>query len=309
MYFEMLSRFCGIITDDRANRPDIHCLASLCDKHVTILHRKDTRNRKTIYKVFATDSAVIRKIASPYHWKSVHGIYFTDVLYKSDDPLFTIAHEKDLTEVGDIVAKLAARPDPTVKKFGLNYVISTNDEAVPLIRRQSVPTNAALVSIDPPVWIQFGKGKVLITRGALWLDEDIEEHKSDWLVIQRDNDHYKVLLRDPMKFGVQLGEFFPTGIAEFYPDDTPFGGKIYSCTPSARELIDEKTLSVVLLDITTVSNVRVISLKGDKLLQRDTSFARNTATIEMPASLVTKRYVYLENNQAYYVPKYYVQGW
>lgn len=43
-----------------------------------------------------------------------------------------------------------------------------------LVQKRKVPENAVLIDTNPLHWIQFGKGRFLITRGIVWLDESAD---------------------------------------------------------------------------------------------------------------------------------------
>jgi len=44
-----------------------------------------------------------------------------------------------------------------------------------LVTRPKIPSDAFIISVNPPLWIQFGKGKYIITKGFMWLREKMEE--------------------------------------------------------------------------------------------------------------------------------------
>jgi len=294
-----------VMNSDKRNCPPLRCLTDSenCKKYVELLHERPTRNRKTAKEVIVFKNALV-KLDKPTFFRSETNIYFWEDLVKMDDPVFEVVHRRGTRRVKDVLGSAFSIQDPSVLKFGENYLLLNQEDSYFLTPSKKVPDNAALVSIDPPVWVQFGRGKVLITRGAIWLDEDIEEHESEWLVVEKHGGEYVIISRYS-KTPV-ANDHYPLGILKFVPGATPVGGRL---SPIQCECTDDSPISSFFLPKNNSRMMRTIRKVGDKFVQEDSFDDYSSVKRRLLGEFIEDRVVYYKGGTKYYVPKYYTQGW
>ena len=65
---------------------------------------------------------------------------------------------------------------PTVYDSNEDFV----ESKLPFINLKRVPKNAALISTNPPTWLQFGNGRFIKTTGIYWLLDSMEETEEEY---------------------------------------------------------------------------------------------------------------------------------
>jgi len=80
------------------------------------------------------------------------------------------------------------------------------EKSVKITTMRKIPRNAFLVSILNPTWLQVCRGKVAITSGFLWCDEDIGEYSGKELAIKKAGNEWLVKL--PHISGKAIAAFY-----------------------------------------------------------------------------------------------------
>lgn len=126
---------------------------------------------------------------------------------------------------------------------------SVADKSVKAVTMPFVPSNAFLVRADKPTWIQVCKGKVAITNGFLWCDEDIGEFHGKEMVVEKTDDGWEVFLpRTTLEFDwftVHLnGTYIIKDGCMFAAGLSPEPGCVYK-DEDLMVIIDEKGITEV----------------------------------------------------------------
>lgn len=295
------------VIETTRNKPNIACYnKKVCNEYAKTFHGK-TRNRKEMKPIVSFGKTFIYLTKRKNYFSVFPSLAiaplekFKDI----DDPVETLKSLDDNAKSLEAILRLHSEiPNSKIYKTGgENYIVGPPDGAK-IVTKKKVPDNAVIISIDPPIWMQIGQNRLLFTRGALWLDEKIEEFDLGYVTVEKKSNHYVVKLNVPKtKVPMILIDNFPYGILQVYPGKTPLG---------ARALLNEGDYGEEKKAI--VSNIylygpvyykrKAIFLKDGKLIEQHFQSHKRK---ELPLELVAAFKQIEDDGTVYYVPEYYVR--
>lgn len=268
----------------KRNRPDVITLSGYDDAKYGNWIRDVVNRRTASRKHFKEDlkfyggSFIIRKTLVPI-----------TALENHNDGILLLAKLSDPKVVDDSIKYFSLADMRTLPGFSARFhkmvLVKSIEKNYGMISRATIPPNARLLSIDPPMWVQFCPGAVLYTPGVLWCREPLKEYEDDVFTFENLGDRWLIRVSAgvyslPVREGI-------SGV--YYMDD----GRLWRAgeRPNADDVF--------------LGNIIKIRKKGDEYVAYNRT--RDREFLRVKKHLVDELGKVSTDEKTVYVPKLYLE--